>query len=91
MSEYIKVAKKQKAFWHRVQDINVNFGGITLLGLVFAIGGCVFTFNPDNKTVSTLPLTIGAGALFLHGLSMQINQTSEDIIDNLIEIIAKEE
>ena len=91
MSEYIQVAKKQKAFWHRVQNINTNFGGFTLLGLVFAIGGCVFTFNPESKSVATLPLAIGGGALFLHGLSMQVDQTSEDMIDNLIEVIAKEE
>ncbi len=91
MSDHIKFAEKQKAFWHRVQDLNTHFGGITLLGLVFAIGGCVFTFNPNKQTVSRLALGIGGGALLLHGLSMQINQTSEDIIDNLIEIIAKGE
>ena len=88
MSEYVKGAKKQKAFWQNVQDLNVNFGGVTLLALVFAIGGCVFSFNPEKRTVSNLALTIGGGALFLHGLSMQINQTSEDMIDSLIEIIA---
>ena len=91
MSKNLEKATKQKAFLHRLQNINVNFGGVTLLGLIFAIGGCVFTFNPENKSVANLPLGIGGGMLFLHGLSMQINQTSEDMIDNLIEVIAKGE
>lgn len=91
MSEYIKLAKKQKAFWQRLQDLNTHFGGVTLLALTFAIGGCVFTFNSNKQTISRLALGIGGGALLLHGLSMQINQTSEDMIDNLIEIIAKGE
>ena len=90
MTEYAKVATKQKAFWQFIRDKNVHFGGITLLGLVFSIGGCVFTFNPQTKNIATTPLALGGGMLLLHGLSMQINQTSEDMIDNLIEIIAKE-
>lgn len=90
-SKYVEVAKKQFDFWHKVDMKNIHFGGFTLIVLIFAIGGCVFTFNPNNKTISKGALGLGGAALFLHGLSMQIDQISEKIKDDLVEIIAKRE
>ena len=83
-------AKKQYEFLHQVQMKNIHFGGWTLITLIFAIGGCIFTFNPSNQTLSRSALGLGGAALFLHGLSMQIDQTSEKIKDDLVEIIATE-
>ena len=84
-------AKQHHEFWHQVRMKNIHFGGFTLITLIFAIGGCVFTFNPQNQTVYRGALGIGGAALFLQGLSMQIDRTSEKMKDDLVEIISKGE
>lgn len=83
-------AKQHHEFWHQVQMKNIHFSGWSLITLIFAIGGCFFTFNPSNQTVSKGALGLGGAALFLHGLSMQIDRTSDDMINDLIDVISKE-
>ena len=86
----VSEAKQHHEFWHQVRMKNIHFGGFTLITLIFAIGGCVFTFNPANQSVSKHALGLGGAALFLHGLSMQIDRTSDDMINDLIDVISKE-
>lgn len=82
-------AREKLKFIQKIQDKNTHVGGWTLITLTIAIGGCLFTYNSEQKTVSQVALGLGGAALFLHGASMQIDQTSEKIQDDLTEIISK--
>ena len=87
----VSEAKQHHEFWHQVHIKNIHFSGWSLITLIFAIGGCVFTFNPSNQSVSKHALGLGEAALFLHGLSMQVDQSSEKIKEDLVEIISRGE
>ena len=86
----VSEAKQHHEFWHQVRMKNIHFSGWSLITLIFAIGGCVFTFNLANQSVSKHALGLGGAALFLQGLSMQIDRTSDDMINDLIDVISKE-
>lgn len=81
-------AREMHCLIHQIRAKNTHFGGVSLIALIFAIGGCIFTLDIQKQTLSRTALGLGGAALFLHGVSIQIDRTTDKMIDDLVEIIA---
>lgn len=67
---------------------NLNFSGVSVLLLIFFMGGFIFS-SLDGKS-NRLAQGMSGFSLFLVGLSMQVERTTDKIVDDLIDIIATE-
>ena len=73
---------------YKVFDWNLNFSGVSVLLLIFFLGGFIFS-SLDGKS-NRVAQGMSGFSLFLVGLSMQVERTTDKIIDDLIEILGVE-
>ncbi len=83
----MKKAEKLRAAY-KVFNWNLNFSGVSVLLLIFFLGGFIFS-SLDSRS-NRIAQGMSGFSLFLVGLSMQVERTTDKVIDDLIEISTTE-